>query len=106
MLTSSLGFQLISPPKKKAGAIDTVKLLCECVQLEAPQDLRHALFVLSAFAVCESSIKDHLRQVRKTCLVAVHPEDFRRIEVTFANGVCAQLRVHECYPQVRKEYLR
>lgn len=90
--------------QKKASAqsvaIDTVKLLCECAQLEAPQDLRHAVFVLGAAPKCHAAVKEHLKAVRRTCLVDVDPSDFRRMEISFANGVCAVLRIHECYPQV------
>ncbi len=83
--------------------LDTVKLLCECAQLQAPHGLRHAIFVITSSMSSFVHLKEHIQLIRKKCLVNYSPDDIskkREVTLTLPNGITANLRIHECYPYV------
>mmetsp|Transcript_19999 Transcript_19999/g.28731 ORF Transcript_19999/g.28731 Transcript_19999/m.28731 type:complete len:375 (+) Transcript_19999:56-1180(+) len=91
-----ISIQSSNPPE----GLDTARLLCDCAQLDPPQDVRHAAFVLCAHSASLETLKEHVKALRRSCLVRVDNQDCRKMELTFRNGVTAKLRIHECYSHV------
>jgi hypothetical protein len=83
-------------------AVDPLRLLCDCAQLAAPLDLRHALLAIAAALRRDQALQQDLRAsaINKLCLLQRDRSDPCRIDVTFRNGISASLKIHDCYPNV------
>lgn len=83
--------------------VDPLRLLCDCVSLPPPLDLRHALQATSAALRRHCTLQQHLRRrdVQKLCLLKTNRGDPTRVEASFSSGITAALRVHDLYPDVR-----
>jgi hypothetical protein len=75
------------------------KLLAECRELPAPNDLRHAMFCLYSAPLAPMKLAEDIVELRKRCLVKANNGPLA-LEFTTSNGLTASLNVHVCYPNV------
>jgi len=73
-------------------------ILADARTLPSPQDLRYALFALSACQHAQAIFATHVSALRKRCLVRQNGSN--RVQLTLANGVSASISAHMCYPEV------
>ena len=79
-------------------SLDLVKLVQDSRVLPCPQDLRYAVFALGASQNAAESVRNHLPELRKSCIVRIlGPLQF---ELGMPNSITAVIAVHDCYPEV------
>ena len=88
------GIKVIS----SAVCIDTTKLVMRATKLPPPQDIRYALFSLDAQQRCVNIFKTHLSQLKKRVLIRQTSDT--SAQLTFQNGIIAEIAIDECYPEV------
>jgi hypothetical protein len=79
------------------------KILRDATKLTPPQDIRYAIFALSAAQDARVALSRDISDLRKRCLVSMQDakEDaLCALQLTMSNGLVANLVIHECYPQI------
>lgn len=81
--------------------INATDVLAEAQQMPAPQDLRFAIFYVSAAQKAPAILKKDVDELRKRCIVqADQSKPSSCFHITFSNGVAIKMSTHACYPNV------
>jgi hypothetical protein len=82
--------------------INASDLLVDAQQLPAPQDLRYAIFYLGAAQQAPLVLKSDILELRKKYIVQMDAKKSGVFDISFSNGVTAQMSTHPCYSYVPK----
>jgi hypothetical protein len=97
MLSSTLLFFQLESAEETINAAD---LLVDAQQLPAPQDLRYAIFYLGAAQQAPSVLRSDIVELRKKYVVQMNAKKSGVFDISFSNGVTAQMSTHPCYSYV------
>lgn len=73
-------------------------ILAECQAYDSPNDLRHAVFMISSVQECRTLLQKHAAEFRKVCIVQYFAP--LRVKFTYKNGMTVMIQASESYPQV------